>query len=236
MSSKLVGINQSGKNYVHLRYLYDISSSSSSNLSSNTTNDPSNCICVYSDSTGNTIRNSPLTINDGVLDMVQNNIVNVTDPVNASDVATKNYVDNANLFHQTIVVLNPSQMSSLNSYPGVTLVSAPPFSSVIATSLEFHVPFNRAPYTTNGAKLYVNWLGNYVTGSDTNDWVIPTDTGLIPLLTSTRDVHAMVFNTAQYVDFPEAQDLILMSTGAITGGDSEVLIRVTYQILPSFED
>lgn len=130
------------------------------------------------------------------------------------------------------VKLTAANIRSLDTGEGVLLVRGVHGKSLTVHSLEFYVPAAASAYTTNGAKLYVDWQGNYVNASDAWSWTIPTDVGAITLLTTnTQDVRVLSENRASYQAFPLSAGVVLNTSSPITGGLASVTIRVTYSEL-----
>ena len=137
---------------------------------------------------------------------------------------------------QTTVTLTPADLAGLNSYPGKTLVSAAGLTSnqvIVVTALEFSLTYNTTPYTTT-ANLYLNYSGNYLTVAQAIPAGNTTENNTVGMLTSSRNTYRYVQNGMVDGDFPPQQDVILMSDGAISNGDSDLRVRVTYIITTLF--
>ena len=137
---------------------------------------------------------------------------------------------------QTIVTLTPADLAGLNSYPGKTLVSASGLTGnqvIVVTALEFSLTYNTTPYTTT-ANLYLNYSGNYLTVAQAIPAGNTTENNTVGMLTSSRNTYRYVQNGMVDGDFPPQQDVILMSDGAISNGDSDLRVRVTYIITGLF--
>ena len=137
---------------------------------------------------------------------------------------------------QTTVTLTPADLAGLNSYPGKTLVSAAGLTSnqvIVVTALEFSLTYNTTPYTTT-ANLYLNYSGNYLTVAQAIPAGNTTENNTVGMLTSSRNTYRYVQNGMVDGDFPPQQDVILMSDGAISNGDSDLRVRVTYIITGLF--
>ena len=138
--------------------------------------------------------------------------------------------------NQTIVTLTPADLAGLNSYPGKTLVSASGLTGnqvIVVTALEFSLTYNTTPYTTT-ANLYLNYSGNYLTVAQAIPAGNTTENNTVGMLTSSRNTYRYVQNGMVDGDFPPQQDVILMSDGAISNGDSDLRVRVTYIITTLF--
>jgi len=137
---------------------------------------------------------------------------------------------------QTTVTLTPADLAGLNSYPGKTLVSAAGLTSnqvIVVTALEFSLTYNTTPYTTT-ANLYLNYSGNYLTVAQAIPAGNTTANNNVGMLTSSRNTYRYVQNGMVDGDFPPQQDVILMSDGAISNGDSDLRVKVTYIITTLF--
>ena len=138
--------------------------------------------------------------------------------------------------HQTTVTLTPSDLAGLNQYPGKTLVSGGGLASnqvIVVTALEFSLTYNTTPYTTT-ANLYLNYSGNYLTVPQAIPAGNTTANNNVGMLTASRNTYRYVQNGMVDGDFPPQQDVILMSDGAISNGDSNLNVRVTYIITTLF--
>ena len=138
--------------------------------------------------------------------------------------------------HQTTVTLTPSDLAGLNQYPGKTLVSGGGLASnqvIVVTALEFSLTYNTTPYTTT-ANLYLNYSGNYLTVAQPIPAGNTTANNNVGMLTASRNTYRYVQNGMVDGDFPPQQDVILMSDGAISNGDSNLNVRVTYIITTLF--
>ena len=138
--------------------------------------------------------------------------------------------------HQTTVTLTPSDLAGLNQYPGKTLVSGGGLASnqvIVVTALEFSLTYNTTPYTTS-ANLYLNYSGNYLTVAQPIPAGNTTANNNVGMLTASRNTYRYVQNGMVDGDFPPQQDVILMSDGAISNGDSNLNVRVTYIITTLF--
>jgi hypothetical protein len=137
---------------------------------------------------------------------------------------------------QTTVTLTPADLAGLNSYPGKTLVSAAGLTSnqvIVVTALEFSLTYNTTPYTTT-ANLYLNYSGNYLTVAQAIPAGNTTANNNTGMLTSSKNTYRYVQNGMVDGDFPPQQDVILMSDGAISNGNSDLRVRVTYIITGLF--
>ena len=138
--------------------------------------------------------------------------------------------------HQTTVTLTPSDLAGLTSLPGKTLVSGGGLASnqvIVVTALEFSLTYNTTPYTTT-ANLYLNYSGNYLTVPQAIPAGNTTANNNVGMLTASRNTYRYVQNGMVDGDFPPQQDVILMSDGAISNGDSNLNVRVTYIITTLF--
>ena len=138
--------------------------------------------------------------------------------------------------HQTTVTLTPSDLAGLTSLPGKTLVSGGGLASnqvIVVTALEFSLTYNTTPYTTT-ANLYLNYSGNYLTVPQAIPAGNTTANNNVGMLTASRNTYRYVQNGMVDGDFPPQQDVILMSDGAISNGDSDLRVRVTYIITTLF--
>ena len=129
-------------------------------------------------------------------------------------------------------------MAGLNTYPGVTLLSASGLGLssnqvLVVTALEFSLTFNSIVYTTT-ANLYLNYGGNYLTGAQLIPAGATTANNGVGMLTSNRNTYRYVQSGIVDGDFPTNADVILMADGAITGGDSNLRVRVSYLITTIF--
>ena len=137
-----------------------------------------------------------------------------------------------------IITLSPTDLGNLSSYPGITLLSSSALGLssnqvLVVTSLEFSLTFNSAPYTTS-ANLYLNYAGNYLTGAQLIPVGNTSANNNVGMLTASRNIYRYVQSTIADGDFPPQQDVILMSNGAILGGDSDLRIKVSYLITTLF--
>lgn len=122
---------------------------------------------------------------------------------------------------EATVTITPLQITSLDTYPGVTLVPTQTPKAIVLHSIEFFVDFLTTPYSSS-ADFQINYLGNFPGGM-----TIPTT-----MLTTTNPNlrRQFVFNVSTQLALPFT-DLILMATGPITGGDSNLKVRVRYEAL-----
>ena len=137
---------------------------------------------------------------------------------------------------QTTVTLTPSDLAGLSSYPGKTLVSAAGLTSnqvIVVTALEFSLTYNTTAYTTT-ANLYLNYSGNYLTVAQAIPAGNTTENNTSGMLTASRNTYRYIQNSIADGLFPPQQDVILMSDGAISNGDSDLRVRVTYIITTLF--
>lgn len=171
------------------------------------------------------------------IDMDDYKITNVGEPTNASDVATKNYVDNNNNggVSSQWVTLTQSDIQGLHTYPGKTLVEGVADNVIIVDSLEFIRGEQGSVYSATGVNMFVNYMGNYVDPTKSYTWKIPADAeqaGGTGLLTSTGAIQGVSVNNASFQPVTVGQSAILMSTGAITGAGDAVTVKVNYRLSP----
>ena len=185
--------------------------------------------------------NSSLTISAGgdlilvadssQINVMGNRIVNILNPVDAADVANKHYVDTAvggagSSLSSTTVTLTPSDIASLNTYPGITLVPAVGGQQIIVHRLDFYMHYSGTPYSST-ANLFLNYDGNW-----SASWLIPAGGNVTaPLLTASRDTYYSAFNTATQQYVLPGSAALLMSDGTITGGNSNLIVRVIYELI-----
>lgn len=193
-------------------------------------------ISIRSNSGGVYIRGDEGVSINSELDLDEYKIINVGEPTNSSDVATKNYVDNhtGGLSSQW-VTLTQSDILSLHTYPGKTLVSGVPDNVIIVDSLEFIRGEQAVAYSATGVNLFVNYEGNYVDPTKSYTWKIPADgvqLGDTGFLTSTGGSQSISVNNASFQPVTVGQGAILMSDGAITGAGDAVTVKVNYRLSP----
>lgn len=194
-------------------------------------------INIRSNSGGVYIRGDAGVSINSELDMDEYKITNVGEPTNASDAATKNYVDTNNNggVSSQWVTLTQSDIQGLHTYPGKTLVEGVADNVIIVDSLEFIRAEQGVAYSATGVNLFVNYMGNYVDPTKSYTWKIPADAeqaGGTGLLTSTGAIQGLSVNNASFQPVTVGQSAILMSTGAITGAGDAVTVKVNYRLSP----
>jgi hypothetical protein len=173
-----------------------------------------------------------ISLYEGNINMGDGRILQLNQPIEDGEVANKSYVDDKTQY-QTTTTLTPSDIQNLHVYPGKTLVNAINGKTIFVDSLEFLRTTQGSTYTATGVDLYINYSGNYVDPSQTYTWKIPVDgaqMGGETLLTTTDQIRSVSYNTAAYQPVKDNSDILLNSTGAITGTGGNLVVRTSYRL------
>lgn len=132
------------------------------------------------------------------------------------------------------VTLQPEDIRSLHTGTGFTLVPGVPDRVIMPLYLRFYVPLQSPQYSCEGVFLFVDYIGNFIHGRE-SEWRIPADGTPTGLLTTNFTSMSMVsMNNASCMAVSANNALVLNSTAAITSGSAPVTIEVSYQLWSGF--